>query len=138
MDVPFFRLNPQLIEALPMNEIRDPEILDAMWLAKVYVYRNRDAMEEVVRLLESNFTNGRTPRNELSHEDRWASCETFGKPSTESLNSLMRRLTDGAGTEAAERYESIDPWFIEFRNKSNENLNRRVVIRAGNERKEKK
>lgn len=53
--VPFFRLNPDLIEIIALHEIEDAEIINCMWVTKVYMYSKRKSVDELVELLELSF-----------------------------------------------------------------------------------
>lgn len=51
IDVPYFRLNPQLKEEIALNETSNEKLVDLMWTTKLYLQRNKHLIEEIVHLL---------------------------------------------------------------------------------------
>lgn len=51
IDVPYFRLTPQLKEEIAMNETNDEKLVDMLWTTKLYLQKNKHIIQEVAHLL---------------------------------------------------------------------------------------
>lgn len=61
--VPFFRINPKLIEMLNMDETNNMEIINYLWLAKVFMHSKKELIDKLVSILEASYSE---PDNDLN------------------------------------------------------------------------
>ena len=50
---PFFRFSPQLSADIPLDEKKDGTLLKMLWETEVYLYKNRDKVQQLADLLKS-------------------------------------------------------------------------------------
>ncbi|XP_039273985.2 85/88 kDa calcium-independent phospholipase A2-like [Styela clava] len=51
IDVPYYRLTPQLKEEIAMNETKDEKLVDMLWTTKLYLQKNKHIIQEIAHLL---------------------------------------------------------------------------------------
>lgn len=51
MDVPYFRLSPQLQTEVMLDEVNDSVLVDALWDTQLYIYQQREQFEQLVQHL---------------------------------------------------------------------------------------
>ncbi|CAN0314768.1 unnamed protein product [Lampetra fluviatilis] len=54
LQVPFFRLSPQLREDVALDEVRDAVLVDALWDTQVYLHSQRAQLSRLARLLTAD------------------------------------------------------------------------------------
>lgn len=52
LNVPYFRMSPPLDSHILLNETEDSKLIDLMWNAKLYLYKNKHKIEEIAVLLK--------------------------------------------------------------------------------------
>lgn len=66
--VPIFRINPDFIKLIELNERNDGIIVDTLWQVKAFMYAHRKSVKELVKFLEASYVDESLENTTFSSE----------------------------------------------------------------------